>query len=144
MDNQEDFYQSFRTKIREWLQDEEGKTNKWAEYLMCAPDLFHLICKLAIDPDVLVADKAKLAGVIVYFISPVDLVPEALTGPLGYVDDIALTAYVLNGIMTHTDPLVVQKHWAGDRDVLELIKQILAVADQMVGSGIWNKLKGKF
>jgi len=142
--NQEDFYQNLRTKIREWLQDEQGKTNKWAEYLMCAPDLLHLICKLAIDPDILVADKAKLAGVIVYFISPVDLIPEALTGPPGYVDDIALAAYVLNGIINRSDPAIVKKHWAGQGDVLQLIQQILAVADEMVGSGLWNKLKRQF
>lgn len=144
MSNQEDFYQNLRTKIREWLQDEQGKTNKWAEYLMCAPDLLHLICKLAIDPDILVADKAKLAGVIVYFISPVDLIPEALTGPPGYVDDIALAAYVLNGIINRSDPAIVKKHWAGQGDVLQLIQQILAVADEMVGSGLWNKLKRQF
>jgi uncharacterized membrane protein YkvA (DUF1232 family) len=143
MSNQQDFYQNLRTTIRGWLKNEEGKSNKWAEYLMCAPDLFHLICKLAIDPEILVADKAKLAGVIVYFISPVDLIPEALIGPFGYVDDIALTAYVLNGIITHTDPSIIQKHWAGEGDVLDLIQKILAVADEMVG-GLWVKLKRQF
>ena len=145
MSNHElDFYQNLRTTIREWLQNEEGQANKWAEYLMCAPDIFHLICKLAIDKDVLVADKAKLAGVIVYFISPVDLIPEALIGPLGYVDDIALAAYVLNGIVNNTNPEIVNKHWAGEGDVLQVIQQILAVADEMVGSGLWNKLKRMF
>jgi len=142
--NQLDFYQSLRTTIRDWLQNEDGKANKWAEYLMCAPDIFHLLCKLAIDKDVLVADKAKLAGVIIYFISPVDLIPEALIGPLGYADDIALAAYVLNGIVNNTDPEIIKKHWAGEGDVLQVIQQILAVADEMVGSGLWNKLKRLF
>ena len=31
--------------------------------------------------------KWMVAGAIVYFISPFDLVPEALVGPLGYLDD---------------------------------------------------------
>lgn len=138
---EEDFYQSFRKKIREWLKA-DGKSSKWAEYLIFAPDLFHVLCKLSIDNDVPVKEKAKLAAAIAYFVSPLDLVPEAIVGPIGYVDDIALAAYVLNSIINNSDPAIVRRHWAGDIDVLELIQQILHVADEMVGSGLWHKLKG--
>jgi uncharacterized membrane protein YkvA (DUF1232 family) len=108
---------------------------------MAAPDLFHLLCKLAIDKEVSVKEKAKLAGAIAYFVVPFDLIPEALVGPAGYVDDVALAAYVLNGIIKNSGPDVVIKHWAGEGDVLELIKHILGIADEMVGSGLWRKLK---
>lgn len=140
-DRERDFYQKLRQQFREWLQTEEGKTNRWAEYLLSAPDLFHLMWKLSADPDVSAKDKAKLAGALAYFISPVDLIPEVVLGPIGYVDDIALAAYVLNGIVNHTGPEVLARHWAGDRDVLVAIKGILAAADEMVGSGVWRKLK---
>lgn len=145
MDNKEmDFYQKLRVKIKEWLQSEDGQNNKWAEYLMFAPDLFHLLCKLVIDEEVMVADKAKLAAAIVYYISPLDIIPEGFIGPLGYTDDIAVAAYVLNSIINHTDPEIVKKHWAGDGEVLEVIQRILASADDMIGGGLWNKLKRKF
>lgn len=139
-----DFYQKLREKIKEGLKNKDGSTSKWAEYIMFAPDLFHLLCKLSVDKDVLVSDKAKLAGTIAYFISPIDIIPEALVGPLGYVDDIALAAHVLNSIINNTDPEIVKRHWAGEGDVLEVIQSILKVADDMVGSGLWNKLKKKF
>lgn len=138
----QDFYQQLRDKIAKWFQSDEGKKYKFAEYLMLVPDLFHLICKLAIDSEVLVADKAKLALVIVYFISPLDLIPEAVAGAVGYADDIVLVALALNSIINHTDPEIVKKHWAGDGDVLDVIKNILAVADEMVGKGLVFKLKG--
>ncbi|MEN6350394.1 MAG: DUF1232 domain-containing protein [Syntrophomonas sp.] len=145
MNNQElDFYQKLRVKIKDWLQTEEGKDNKWAEYILCAPDLFHLLCKLAVDKDVLVNDKAKLAGAIAYFIFPVDIIPEAIIGPLGYVDDLAVAAYVLNGILSHTDPDIIRKHWAGEEEVLEVVQRIVEVADQMVGKGLWEKIKRRF
>lgn len=140
----EDFYQSFREKMRGWLATEEGKTNKFGEYLMFAPDLFHLLCKLSLDDEVPVKEKAKLAGAIAYFVSPIDLLPEVITGPLGYLDDIAVAAYVLNGIINNTDKALVQKHWAGDGDVLAVIQQIIKGADEMLGSGLWAKLKKKF
>jgi uncharacterized membrane protein YkvA (DUF1232 family) len=142
MNKQEDFYQSFREKIRKWLASSEGKSNKFAEYLMFAPDLFHLLCKLSLDDEVPVKEKAKLAGAIAYFVSPIDLIPEIITGPIGYLDDIAIAALVLNGIINNTDKALVQRHWAGD--VLEVIQQIFKVADEMVGSGLWSRLKRKF
>jgi uncharacterized membrane protein YkvA (DUF1232 family) len=144
MDKQEDFYHHLRDKMRRWLATEEGKNNKFAEYLMFAPDLLHLLCKLTLDEDVLVKDKAKLAGAIAYFVLPVDLVPEALTGPLGYVDDIAVAAYVLNSILNHTDKGIIERHWAGDGDVLNVIQQIIKDADEMIGKGLWDKLKKRF
>lgn len=141
---EEDFYQKLRKKMKDRLKNKDGSVSKWSEYLLFAPDLFHLLCKLSVDKDVLVNDKAKLTGAIAYFISPIDLIPEALVGPLGYADDIALAAYVLNSIINNTDPEIVRKHWAGDGDVLEVIQSILKVADEMIGSGLWNKIKKKF
>ncbi|MEN6487551.1 MAG: DUF1232 domain-containing protein [Smithella sp.] len=139
-----DYYQKLRTKMKEWLQSDEGKTNQWAEYMMFAPDLFHLLCKLAVDKDIMISDKAKLAGAIVYYLSPLDIIPEILIGPLGFADDIAVAAYVLNQIINNSDPEIVRRHWAGEGEVLELIQRILASADQMLGSGLWNKIKQKF
>lgn len=113
MDN-DDFYLKLRKKIRDWLKTDDGKTNKFAEYLMFSPDLFHLLCKLSIDKDVEAIEKAKLVAAIAYFISAVDLMPEALVGP------------------------------SGDADVLNVIKQILNIADAMLGSGLWENLKKTF
>lgn len=117
-----DFYRQLRNKINSWLQGNEGKNHKWAEYLMLVPDMFHLLCKLVMDPDVSPAEKAKLGAVIVYFVSPIDFIPEGFTGPLGFLDDLALTAYALNSIINHTDPQIIKKHWAGQDDILTVIK----------------------
>ncbi len=137
-----DFYRTLRQRVRRWTASAEGKASPWAEYVLLAPDLFHLLCKLALDPDVPRGAKARLAAAIAYFVSPVDLVPEALLGPVGYLDDVALAAYVLHGILNQTRPEVLERHWVGERDVLEVVQKVLAAADRMVGSGLWKKLKG--
>jgi len=137
-----DFYQKLRKTLRDWLQTNEGKNYKWADYLLFAPDLFHVLCKVVADKDTSPGDRAKIAGAIAYFISPIDLLPEAILGPIGYADDIALAAYVLNHVVNKSGPEIVQRHWAGDEDVLKVISRILEVADQMIGSGLWKKLRG--
>jgi uncharacterized membrane protein YkvA (DUF1232 family) len=109
-----------------------------------APDLFHLLCKLMLEKDIPKAKKVKLAGVIAYFILPVDLLPEALFGPVGYLDDIALTAYVLNDIINDVNPEIVTRNWAGEREILNLVKTILVNSDKMVGSGLWRKIRKRF
>ena len=139
-----DYYQKLREKFRLWMQSEEGKNNKWSELLMAAPDLFHLLCKLSLDKDVPARERVKIAGAITYFMTPLDIVPEIILGPIGYVDDIAIAAYVINHLVNNTNPEIVRKHWAGDGDILELIKKILNVADKMVGSGMWSKIKKRF
>jgi uncharacterized membrane protein YkvA (DUF1232 family) len=135
-----DFYHSLRGKIDYWLQ-EKKIGGRYSKYILLAPDIFHLLCKLSMDPDVPVRQKVKLGVAIAYFISPMDVVPELLVGPMGYMDDIALAAYVLNSIVNHVEPEIVKKHWAGDENILEIIKHILARTDKMLGKGVWEKVK---
>jgi uncharacterized membrane protein YkvA (DUF1232 family) len=141
---QKDFYQKLRIQIKNWVEKKSNKEHKWAEYILLAPDLFHLLCKLMLEDDIPSAKKVKLAGVIVYFILPIDLLPEALFGPVGYLDDIALTAYVLNDIINDVNPEIVTRNWAGEREILNLIKTILVNSDKMVGSGLWRKILKRF
>lgn len=143
LDYQLDFYRQMRDRILIWLKG-KGVNYKFADYLLAAPDLFHLLCKLAIDKEVPVSEKAKLAAAIVYFISPYDLLPECYAGPIGYVDDVAIAAFVLNRLINKTDPEIVRRLWAGDKDILDLIQQILQIADEMVGSGLWEKIQKGF
>jgi uncharacterized membrane protein YkvA (DUF1232 family) len=134
-----DFYQKLRERIRKWVEGKEGKTHKWAEYILFAPDLFHLLCKLMTDDDVSPGDKAKVAAAIAYFISPFELVPEAVVGPIGYIDDIALAAYVLDGIINKAGPEVLRRHWAGEDDVLDVVQLVLRQATSILGK-LWGKL----
>ena len=136
-----DFYRKLRINIIDWIDTETGKKNKWADYIMLVPDFFYLLVKLSMDKAVSLDDKAKLALAIAYFISPIDLMPEAFLGPIGYLDDLAIAAYVLNNIINNNSPEIIQKHWVGDGDVLLLIKGVLAKADEMIGSGLWGKIK---
>ncbi len=139
-EEQQDFYLKLRKKIEGYL---AKHPSKYSNYLLLAPDLFHLLVRLSLDPRVPTGKKAKFAAVIAYFISPIDLLPEALLGPLGYLDDIALTAYVINDFINETDSAIVRELWAGDQDILTVVKNIITAADKMIGSGLWKKLRQK-
>ena len=136
----EDFYQALRARIAAWLAS-KGKGYKHAQFLLLAPDLFHLLARLMLDSRIPAGDKAGLGAALAYFISPVDLLPEAFLGPAGYVDDVALAAYVLSRLINAGHGAVARELWAGDGDLFESIQHILEVADQALGSGLWERLK---
>jgi uncharacterized membrane protein YkvA (DUF1232 family) len=140
---QKDFYVKLRDKVSAWYEKKSQKNPEYANYILLVPDFFYLLVKLTLDERVSAIDKAKFAGVVAYFISPIDFVPEAFFGPLGYLDDLVLTCYVLNIYINQRDQAnnsVVKELWPGDQDVLEMIQSVLHNADKWIGSGVINKL----
>lgn len=137
---QQNFYEKLRARINRWF-EKQGHKKKYAEYILLVPDFFYLLCKLLHDPEVPVEKKAKLLAAITYFIYPLDVIPEAILGPLGYFDDLALAAYVLNDIINNVSEKIVLQNWVGEYDILKKIKEIIEAFDKLFGSGLWKKIK---
>ena len=134
------FYSRLRRTVRIWAGGDKSRANQYADLILAAPDLFMLLARLSRDEQVSRRDRAKLGGAVAYFVNPLDFVPEIILGPAGLVDDIALSALVLHQVLENTDPAVVREHWEGDTDILELVRQTLAVADSMVGGPTWRRI----
>ncbi len=135
------FYDRVRTSIQEYL-DRKGRVlGKTAEYLMLVPDIFMLLWRLTTDRRVHGKDKVLIGSAVVYFILPFDLIPEAIVGPIGYLDDLVFAVYVLNKVLTSTDPAVLREHWSGSEDVLGVIQRVLGAADSLVETNVAGRLK---
>jgi uncharacterized membrane protein YkvA (DUF1232 family) len=135
------FYDRVRASIQEFIGSKGSLLGKTAEYLMLVPDVFILLWRLTVDGRVSGKNKVLLASAIAYFILPFDLVPEALVGPIGYLDDLVFGVYVLNKILKDTDPAVLREHWSGSDDVLDMIHRVLHAADSLVDSKVLARLK---
>ena len=129
------FYDRLRESIHSHI------NGKFAEYLLLVPDMFMLLWRLANDSRVSGKNKVLLGSGIAYFIFPFDFLPEAFVGPLGYLDDLIFAVYVLNKMLTDTDPEILREHWSGEQDVLDAIRRILGMADQLVTRNVLNKIK---
>jgi uncharacterized membrane protein YkvA (DUF1232 family) len=141
---QKDFYLQLRDKVSKWFENNAVKKPQYANYILLVPDFFYLLVRLTLDDRIAAMDKAKFAGVIAYFFSPIDFLPEALLGPVGYLDDLVLACYVLNLYINRTDETgqaVVRELWPGDQDVLTTIQSVMQKADEWLGSGLLKKLK---
>ena len=134
------FYDRIRSSIHEFTEG-KGVVGKTAEFLMLVPDIFMLLWRLATDSRVAGKDKVLLGSAVAYFVLPFDLIPEAIVGPIGYLDDLVFAVYVLNKILTRTDPSILREHWSGDGDVLETIQRVLTAADTLVETNVASRLK---
>jgi uncharacterized membrane protein YkvA (DUF1232 family) len=142
----ERFYDRLRAKIERYLREKvgDGKTEQLAPYLLLAPDLFVLLARLIKDPRVPAKSKSIVLLAVVYYITPLDIIPELLIGPIGFMDDIILSVIALNKILGDVDESIINEHWNGDENILGVIKDVLGKADTLVGSSRLQMIKNVF
>ena len=135
------FYDRVRGSIRAYVDRKGSALGKTAEFLLLVPDVFILLWRLSTDSRVEGKNKVLLVSAIAYYIFPLDIMPEALLGPIGYLDDLVFGVYVLNRIVKDTDASVLREHWSGSSDVLESIQKVLNAADSLVGTEFLGRIK---
>ena len=113
------------------VKEDVARQTDLKEYVLLLPRLGKLLWRLARDPRVPARSKASLFLLGGYLVSPLDVIPEFIPA-LGQLDDIVITAFVLDQMLNRVDPAVVQEHWEGDEDVLEIIQEILDIATAFV------------
>lgn len=103
------------------------------EAALFLPNLAKLFTRLMRDPRVPLRRKALVGAVLVYVVSPVDLVPDFVVG-LGHIDDIVLVSVALDHLMSGTSAAVVREHWDGSEDALDLVRSVFAWGAEIVPS----------
>jgi uncharacterized membrane protein YkvA (DUF1232 family) len=138
------FYDRMREAIRGYLERKGALAGKTGEYLLLAPDVFVLLWRLVNDARVNSKNKMMLGSGLAYYFFPLDIMPEGFMGPVGYIDDLVFAVYLLNKMLSDTDPQVLREHWSGSDDVLAMITNVLNAADNLVGSDILGRIKKGF
>lgn len=111
------------------------------EYALLLPRLLRLVWRLARDPRVPARSKAMLVMLGGYLASPIDLVPDFIPGA-GQVDDIIIVALALDQMLNRVPAEIVREHWDGDRDVLELVQEMLSLSTSFIPSWLKKRLPG--
>ena len=135
------FYDRLRATLSSFLARKGSSLGVAGEFLFFVPDVFILLWRLTNDKLVSGKNKVLLGTGLAYYIFPLDIVPEALLGPIGFMDDLVFGVFILNKLLGDTDAAVIRKHWSGSGDVLEMIQRVLASADSLVASDFLTKIK---
>jgi uncharacterized membrane protein YkvA (DUF1232 family) len=107
-----------------------------------APALYRLFTRMLDDPALPGRLRPLVISTIAYFILPADVIPEAIEGPYGYVDDIYLCAFMANRICCElSDNDIITSNWDGEAPILPLIKDILDHETDLIGDQLGLILK---
>lgn len=114
------------------------------DLLMLLPDLSILLFRLARDPRVPIGAKLIAGFGVAYILSPVDLLPEFLLGPIGLIDDLLVVATALSRLFNSVHPDIVREHWSGQGDALDAVTRVTSWADSQMTSRIPAAVRGIF
>jgi uncharacterized membrane protein YkvA (DUF1232 family) len=124
------------------MSEQRNKKKLMLELLLFIPNLVALLIGLLRDERVSQADKAILAGVIMYVIIPLDIIPDFIPF-IGQVDDAYLLAISILRLLNRADRRVVMDHWRGERNIKELVESIASMAEFFLPKPIKNVLRGR-
>ena len=124
------------------MSEQRNMRRKMRELLLFIPNLMGLLIGLLRDERVSQADKAILAGIVMYVIVPLDVIPDFIPF-IGQVDDSYLLAISILRLLNRADRRVVMDHWKGRRDIKELVDSIAKIAEFFLPKPVKNVLRGR-
>lgn len=126
-------YDRLRSQV---IEAEPGDRSGLRDLLLLLPDLAVLLFRLMRDDRVPVASKAIAVVGAAYLVSPIDLMPALLLGPIGLVDDLVVVGAVLSRMLNRVHPDVVRSHWSGQGDALDAIHRVTRWSERVFGDRV--------
>lgn len=134
-------YDRLRVKVLAAVEKKGGKLSADAvKVLLLVPDIFLLLVRLVLDRDVPPRTRALIGSVLAYFLLPVDLLPEALLGGGGYLEDVVLATAVLAQAFGGELEGHARKHWSGPEDLRVVLRDVTSAAHHLLGPTYHEKL----
>ncbi|MDQ2836914.1 MAG: DUF1232 domain-containing protein [Actinomycetota bacterium] len=91
--------------------------------LRLLPDVLRLVRRLAADRELPIVVRLRLILLLAYLASPIDLIPDFIP-ILGYADDVLVVAIVLRSVIRRAGPAVIERHWPGTPEGLNIVCQL--------------------
>ncbi len=111
-----------------------GYEGKFSEIVCEAPAFYRLMVRLLDDSHLPKQPSQLIIAAIAYFILPSDAIPEDKYGPIGYIDDVFLCAFVADRVMTEAGSVdILKRNWDGKMPIVPLVKEILDREKELIG-----------
>lgn len=137
------FYDRLRARIVRTLERRGGKLGPGvASTLLLVPDVFVLMLRLAMDKEVPTSTRTLLASTLAYFVMPLDLMPEGVIGPAGYLDDLVIALAVLAKTFGEELEPYAEKYWSGSKPLRTVLGDVLRSANSLLGTSLYARVRG--
>ena len=102
-----------------------------ADAALMIPNLVKLVGRLLLDPRVPRRAKITLGLAAAYVVSPLDLIPDMLP-VVGWADEVILIMFAVDSLIERAGPEVVEEHWDGPGDLLEMVREVVGLSRQIL------------
>ena len=132
------WYEKWRKNIYEWI--ERRSDSEWAEILLFLPDALIFVVEISRDPRTPLKYRLAILSAIVYVLSPYDILPEAVLGVPGLIDDAGLLIILLdmlfNAVVMEDEvwAQVLRDHWHSEQDPASTIRMLVAKLIKILGN----------
>lgn len=116
-----------------------GEGSGVRDLVLLLPDLTVLLFRLLRDERVPIGGKTIALLGVGYVLSPIDLLPGVMFGPVGVLDDLFVVGAALSRMLNYVHPDVVRSHWSGQGDALDAIQRATGWAEGRV-RGVLGRL----
>lgn len=132
----DDLYSSNREEINKKLP--EG-IKGISDYLFIIPDIMALVYRLLKDSRVSIKTKLIISASVAYVAVPNDIIPKKV--PLiGKIDDLAIVFFALNRIVNDVPLEIILENWAGENELVLVLKNGLEYIVNFTGAKNIEKL----
>ncbi len=132
-------YDRMRSRV---VRRSSGPRSGFRDMLLLLPDFTVLLSRLMRDQRVPLSGKIVAMFGVAYVLSPIDLLPALLLGPIGLVDDLIVVTAALSRVLNHVHPDVVRAHWPGQGDALEAIQGVTQWSESLFTGRLLGALRG--
>ena len=109
------------------LSARDGEKIRLVDALRLGPDVLRLTRRLVSDSTVPRGVRLWLLVLLVYLLSPIDLVPDFIP-VIGYADDAIIVALVLRFATRHAGAAAIERHWPGSDQGLRALRSVVGLS----------------
>ena len=132
-------YDQLRSRV---VETRPGSRSGFRDLLLLLPDLTVLLMRLLRDSRVPLSSKLIAMLGVGYVLSPIDVLPSFLLGPIGLIDDLLIVSAALSRLLNHVHPDVVRSHWSGQGDALDVIQRASRWSASVFTQKIPRRMRG--
>ncbi len=123
---------NFNGFYEDLVREFKGYNGHYKEILKYCPDFFMLLCEILKDKNADWHTRLLVNSALAYFVVPEDIISEKELGPIGYIDDVFICAYVLKEIKDKEDSTLLEKNWHRKTNILELVDEVYTKTKKII------------
>lgn len=125
MENFKDFFDVLSENLESYKGD-------YASFIDHGPTLYKLLTDVLNEKSINKDIRLEISAAIAYYVIPMDIIPEQIYGPYGYIDDIFISTYVIKKIAETLGYEFLEKYWIGTEKLESVVDECFERSNEVL------------